>query len=62
MKRYIECACCGKRIYENEQFFRHEYGNKYCGPLCLCTHAFSGHFIVLNLTEARLEDDEFIEE
>ena len=56
-KRFIECVACGKRIYENDLCFRHEYGNKYCSPLCLCTHGFYGHFKTYNLTEDKLEDE-----
>lgn len=59
-RRYIECAYCGKPIYEGDSCLEHEYGRKFCSYKCLVIEGFYGHYKLYDLQENRLGDEVFL--
>lgn len=60
MKRYIKCAYCGEKIYENEFCLEDRYGRKYKSYECLCKGSFYGQYKSYELEEDRLDDEIFM--
>lgn len=58
-KKFIKCSHCGIPIYEGSTCLEHEYGAKYCSPVCLLEGGFYGHWKSYDLSEDRLDDEEF---
>lgn len=54
---YVTCTRCGKRIYRGMKAYIHEYGSPYCGPKCLITTGFYGHYQMKEIGDIELENN-----